>query len=623
MNKEELEKKEINLTEELDELQKQEQYLKKENKVNNEKNNERDSILRILIQGLITSLVTGLLIYYLTKQDNQVNWCNNEIKNFDEKNYKSKDIAVLSKICKDELLEYDLFSNLIYDVEHNETKYFGKTINKLFIDKKVDKQLIDDISLFKLVNILNNERFVYVDTSTKKNDLFSVNKYIEKFLIFHNEIDFEKYKQSQLDNLFSIFSEIYNNEKLVKSTIFQSFHPPIPYDEDLLESPILLNNFMLFRQIIKKIDKNKVDTKDYIYTHTKFDQSSINYKLQLIFNSYIFLNKKEELIQEAIKLFGIIKNKESYLTKEGVKLLILILLELGDNYELTKEELHSIYDSYSYSSNINKIYLHYSRVLIDQLVYNLKNERFMSNNDIYTEYFVKTIKNKKFIFNNKNENFIWFLSKKGSRKLLTELFYSYKNNDRVQNKIFRAMVLSSSRNYNYIPNNKVTSNDILKILKETKDSNQKAQYIKYSLYTKNYELILNSINYINSSKEYYKKQLDRINHYAIVYDYFYYESIFTALGNTVPTYIGKQKEIKTIKIELFINFIELTSSKESKFELFKLLVNMLQYNDFNLTKKIEKIIYKEKDNILKKNYINYFNDKRYYIKQNRIKANYD
>lgn len=589
----------------------------------NEKPNRTNSILRILLQGLITSLLTGLLIYYLTKQDNQINWCNNEIKNFDEKNYKSKDLSVLNKLCKDELLEYDLFSNLIYDVDHNETKHFGKTINKLLVDKKVDKQLIDDISMFKLANILNNKRFVYVDTySNKKNDLFSVNKYIEKFLIFNNEIDFEKYKQEQLDNLFGIFSEIYKNEKLIRSAYIPRLNPPFEYDDkSFLENPIQLNNFMLFKQVMRKIDQNKVNIKDYLYTHTKFNQNSTNYKLQLIFNSYIFSNKKEELIQELINLFDIARSKKSRLTNEGKKLLNLILLELGDSYKLTKEELYSIYDSYSYLGNTNTMYFHYNKELIDQLVYNLKNERFILNDYIYTEYFVKKIKNEKYIFN--NDDFIWFLSKKGARKLLIELFYSYKNNDNIQDNIFRAMILSSITNYNYIPNDKVTSNDILNLIKETKNLNQKNKYIKYSLYTEEYELILNAINHISSSKKYYKKQLDKVDHYDIVYNYFYLESIFNALSNAVPSYVGKQKEIKNMKIKLFINFIELTSSKDSKLELFKLLVNILKYNDLNLTKKIEKIINKEKDNIQKQNYINYFKDKVYNIKQKRLKDNYD
>ena len=578
----------------------------------NETTNENDSILRILLQGLITSLVTGLLIYYLTKVDSQINWCNNEIKNFDVKNYKSKDLSILSKICKDELLEYDLFSNLIYDNDNNETKRFGKTINKLLIDNKINKNLIDDISMFKLVNILSNKRFEYVSShSNKKNDLFSVNKYIEKFLIFSNEIDFEKYNQAQLDSLIGIFSQIFGNEKLLRSTHIPRFNPPFPYSEDYFsENPIQLDNFKLFRKLMNKIDKNNVNIEEYIYTHTQFDQNSTNYKIQLLFNSYIFSNKKEELIQEVINLFNIIRNKELHLTSDGEKLLTLILLELGDNYSLTKEELHSIYDSYSYFGKTNIMYLLYDRELIDQLVYNLKSDRFIPNDDIYTQYFINKIKSNKFTFESNNEDFIWFLSNKGNKKLLIELFNVYKNNNLIQDNIFRAILLSSMDNRMYYGT--IHPKDILKVLKDTKDINKKSKYIKYSLYTKDYELVLNAINYINSSKSFYVKQLDKVDHYDIVYHHFFLGSIFSALGEAIPSYVGKQKEIRNKKIELFIDYIQLTKSKESKFELFKLLVNMLKHDSFTLPNKIKSLIDKEDNSELKFKYVNYFKDKLNY-----------
>jgi hypothetical protein len=541
-------------------------------------------IINMLVTGLLAGAGTSGIVYWLTKSDNEATWCKTEIKNFNSKDYKAKDVSMLINECKDEVLEYRLFENIIYDRDSTleERTKLGIVFNELYIDGVVDASYISNISKSKLSNSIKNPNYSY----DKKTNLQPLDEQINKFLDFTKEIEFKSYTEEQIQNYFSIFTIIFAHETLVEQYgILPKFNHFTDNKQTIIRDIKLHSVYKKFMTLMDKV-KGKTPFKK-ISTKVK---GPIYTSQILLFNSYLYGNKQKELVQELTSLLNSLKDKQLQYPNWHMynsMLIQLILLELKENYTLSNDELKNI--MLTYVKNIRYIFIPIDSST-EQLIYNLFKGNFYSGSkkENFNKLFLTLDANNN-LLDKFSDKFLRYLAINDNIELLNTLFDRYKDNNHFSRKIFHSILLS----YQY--DNAWYSVDEKKIIEQINSLKQlelKSLYLRDALILKKADVVELAVKFIMEHKDFYIKELNKTTYHGSDY---YLFSIFAALERSNTAWVARQKDLRGKRIKLLLYFIENIQHQDNKLNLLKSALHIVHEDDILFIHNINQVVEKEQD----------------------------
>lgn len=579
--------------------------MKKEKLFEKAKESLNQEIIVPILSILISALLSGWLVYINTKEDNRRTGCIQAVKSFEINSYRKKDLSILVDECKDEIKKYELLEDILYD--SNNTDQFSSLINQLYVNNKIDKELITDFSDKSLMKNIQNKNYnfdnVLVNT---QNNLPNIDTQTAKYLQFTKEILFKSYSKEQQSNYFSLFCYLFQNDSLFSNERID-IYPSYITEEKKQTIDVQINTKLLNLQ---KIAENigKIDKRKYVINSN--DQFVI--ALAELFNSYKNRDSKTALISQLVSLSTLIEkntkidkskitesNQWKYINENfySERIIQLILLELT-NYKLENKDLETIFNEYIRLINhVNP----FATDIINKFVFQVFAENFKTgsskNEELYRKLFLKNYQNKKITL---NQELIKYLAIKKQVNLLFDILKTNSKDKELKKQIFLAIITSHRLNSSIFPNVDY-SNILIDLIKNEKDEEVRRIFLRDSLMTNNVEIIEYAIEYININRFLYLKEL---NDGKYLGNDFYFMSIFRYLSDSKPLWVAKQQDIKKKKLNLFIDFMKNTKNRESKLRLLDNAINIIEKNDIFLIEQLREVIYNQNDLVLKQEMLN-------------------
>lgn len=560
--------------------------------------------IAIILSSLLSGGGAGWIIYSQTKEDNRKSWCRQEIKSLDINSYRDKDLSIMYKECKEEIKEFELFEDILFN--SNDINKFSSFINQMYVNDKIDEKTIIDFSNKALFKKIRNEKYNFDNNLVNtQNNLPPLDPQITKYLQFTKEILFKSHenKDEQLSNYFYIFIILFKKDDLFSYPDVPSYNYLLKYKNeftDIEENKKLLDLQKILRNFGKE-NKQKIiiNSKDeFIIALTELFNSYKERDSKIILiNRLSFLIKLLEKNENIDKSLITNENQWQYINEKfyAEKIIQLILYELY-NYKLEDSELKFIFNEYV---KLNKLMIK----TMDRLTYRLFTENFsvssLNNEELFRQLFFDNYKDKKISL---NSDFINYLGIEKQINLLMDITKLDNDKKEIKREIFHALMLSQAYHKNSSMN-RVDPVLLIDIIKNEQNEELQRLLLRDSLELDSIEIVEFAINYINTNKEYYLKEL---NENPYLSNDFYFMSVFSYLSNNKIFWISKQKEINKKKFDLFINFMTQTINEENKLKLFDCVLQTIEKNDISLIEQLKLIISDEKNPILKERMINKF-----------------
>ncbi|MFX4277320.1 hypothetical protein ACOL3G_05460 [Aliarcobacter butzleri] len=564
--------------------------------------------IAIILSSLLSGGGAGWIIYSQTKEDNRKSWCRQEIKSLDINSYRDKDLSIMYKECKEEIKEFELFEDILFN--SNDINKFSSFINQMYVNDKIDEKTIIDFSNKALFKKIRNEKYNFDNNLVNtQNNLPPLDPQITKYLQFTKEILFKSHEdiQEQLSNYFEIFIILFKKENLFPYYSIPSYNDVLKNNyefNDIEENKKLLDLQKILRNFGKE-NKQKIiiNSKDeFIIALTELFNSYKERDSKIILiNRLSFLVKLLEKNENIDKSLITNENQWQYINEKfyAEKIIQLILSELY-NYKLEDSELKLIFNEYI---NLNKYLDKFMINTVDKLTHKLFTENFsvssLNNEELFRQLFFDNYKDKKITL---NSDFINYLGIEKQINLLMDITKLDNDKKEIKLEIFHALMLSQAYHKNSSMN-RVDPVLLIDIIKNEQNEELQRLLLRDSLELDSIEIVEFAINYINTNKEYYLKEL---NENPYLSNDFYFMSVFRYLSDNKIFWISKQKEINKKKFDLFINFMTQTINEENKLKLFDCVLQTIEKNDISLIEQLKLIISDEKNPILKERMINKF-----------------
>lgn len=564
--------------------------------------------IAIILSSLLSGGGAGWIIYSQTKEDNRKSWCRQEIKSLDINSYRDKDLSIMYKECKEEIKEFELFEDVLFN--SNDINKFSSFINQMYVNDKIDEKTIIDFSNKALFKKIRNEKYNFDNNLVNtQNNLPPLDPQITKYLQFTKEILFKSHEdiQEQLSNYFEIFIILFKKENLFPYYSIPSYNDVLKNNyefNDIEENKKLLDLQKILRNFGKE-NKQKIiiNSKDeFIIALTELFNSYKERDSKIILiNRLSFLVKLLEKNENIDKSLITNENQWQYINEKfyAEKIIQLILSELY-NYKLEDSELKLIFNEYI---NLNKYLDKFMINTVDRLTHKLFTENFsvssLNNEELFRQLFFDNYKDKKISL---NSDFINYLGIEKQINLLMDITKLDNDKKEIKLEIFHALMLSQAYHKNSSMN-RVDPVLLIDIIKNEQNEELQRLLLRDSLELDSIEIVEFAINYINTNKEYYLKEL---NENPYLSNDFYFMSVFRYLSDNKIFWISKQKEINKKKFDLFINFMTQTINEENKLKLFDCVLQTIEKNDISLIEQLKLIISDEKNPILKERMINKF-----------------
>lgn len=565
-------------------------------------------IISILVSGIVglAGIYAGLYTYDLDKKDTKHNLCLQETKSFNIKNYDSKDLSVLIKECKQEVLDYNLLGELLYsnNLDEQNLLKFTSIVNEFYFKGLLQ---LDDIVKFShksLMEKISNPIYKYKAHTYEKNILPEVKNEISKFLLFTSNINFKTYNEKQINDYFSVFFRlIFYGDVLEKKTLPKFIHF-IPQQKDSLMSDkfaVETKNFLLFKNLMGKVSKNGKTYLLEMKTKDVFESSIV------LYNSYLKHNNKKELIQLHAYLLKQIKvpKYDNYLHKMFIYNMISLLHNEFSTYKLNLDEQSEIFNNYAnYKITASAFLFDFQIFIMDILFYDLFIEKNKSLTSDFLDSMFTEIDHLLQFF---HSEFINYIGIKQNPELLFKLYNKYADTH-LGDDIFDAILLHYTYNKPILITNK-ESGKILSIIYAIKEINSQNFYFRNALSLKSHYIHKESIKFIYANKQYY---LNRLNDPEQPINFFELYTIFAQLLRIDPSslFVKDTKELRVEKINLCLDFLKDITYSRNKIKMYESLIKFVKADfELKLLEKIRVLINHEDDEDIKKRLLKAINEK--------------
>lgn len=540
----------------------------------------------VVISALISGLGSAISIYYLQKKDNKNNWCIQEIKNFDINSYNKKDVLILSKECKDQIKEYKLLSNVLF--EGNDTKKIASVINQLYIDNDIDTAFISDQRDSIAESVEKN--------SEHSNDFYNENahyqsapdKMLSTYLVFLNELSiktlpYEFTDDTQINFYYKIFLNFFHNSQW----LFNINHSAIDESDPKSFEPLKTDEFINFQKLVRNIGKNH-----NIVIEGNSDK--FNNALSILFNSYLSKNRKSELINELKTFTELLKNQMSnHQAQHGMYIntkifysdtLITLILDELNSYNLSETDLKEIFGLYT---NLIQYYRPpWSFEIQSKLFYDL----YSRNNSVFNNliFYNHQNANIKLLL---NDNLLKYIALHNNCDLLKNLL----NDNAIKDDVISAIITGSKKDDLWNAND--CTDLLLKLLEDEKKFSHKKDLMSRAAINANYRIAAYILEYMRENKTLFIQDLNSVD---LSTNNQFYGSLYLSLANTkVDQYPAIQKE----KLNLYISLFEKTKNKNNKDLIFNIIQNFLSKNDNYTSNKISEMVENTKDKHYKQSFL--------------------